>query len=147
VLIVVLLGHGMGMIISFCVLSDAIGVAVILCLLWGLLVLGGAGWGLWVAHVQDQEAASQRFALILIGILSPFALVGVLFGVTFFSFLLLALSVQSAEAYLSIGGALLIIAVSAYVLARAHHHHSEAKRVLEICRAEQFRTDAKEQSA
>jgi hypothetical protein len=97
ILIVALLGNGIGFLVAQT--GEAmVAATVVLCIVWCVIVLGGAAWGLWVATELKTEDTCERCALILGGVLMSWAILGLVVGpVSLLSGLTAPFSVESLE--------------------------------------------------
>lgn len=129
ILIVALLGNGIGLVVSKMARTDAF-VAVLLCVLWGIVVLGGAAWGLWVCKVLAIEGAWTRCSLVLTGVLAPAAIPGIAVA-PFLASGGLICAQGRIHPLLSLVAAGVITAAAIVVLGRAIRYYSEARCALQ----------------
>jgi len=141
ILIVALLGNGIGFIVSQEAATNA-ALAVFFCILWSIVVLGGAAWGLWVCRTLSIAAAWTRCSMILTGALLPASITGLavspflaLGGITCFQ--------GRVHPLLLLAEAALIVVAATGILGRAIRYHSEARHAIQ----EQHRRDLENRKA
>ena len=72
IFMVAVLGNAEGLLLT---MLDGLS-ALIPCIWVGVLILGGATWGLWIATHLGELRVLRRWGLMLLGILLPFAIIG-----------------------------------------------------------------------
>jgi hypothetical protein len=144
ILMVALLGNGIGLIFEQTQDQEA-AFTLVLCVLWCILVLGGAAWGLWVCMALRIENALTRGSMILAGVLFPATVPGIILAP-----LLLIESVQSFSGHpwcslLLIACVPIVIIGALGVMEGAYLYHFKAWDAMQAKRLQQGR--AKQQPA
>jgi len=143
VLIVALLGNSVGLIVGHTEGADP-GTKIFLCVLCVTVVLGGSAWSLWVCTSLRLQSALSRCVLVLSGVLTPAACLGLFAAFGWLCVGLAHFPNEQAKGLFRVGLALATGTVSFCVLRHVISYHRKAWNAVGSARVEEWRHRARQ---